>query len=400
MFTDDEVSIVLQHFRPQPEFLSAGKKRQRGFTSVVYKDRALKLCYLYNGILPLRFQVSCNEPYQVCCELCVVKSLQNQLQDICTLLNQDVTSLFSVVSRLLLSLHKLSRDVTNLSPMHTSKSVYNLDLFVFLMRCAAASRNNSTTLCTPIPHFDDCIVHDPKSVILAMTNQLDSFKKPTTQQPCSNQEQMLLAFLSALPWANNGKLASTTKGDDKTTKILVSLNLQVGDETPYFISERNERGVIRAFHGTQVENVWSILNHGLLYNKTIQKNGSILGEGVYLTTSFNVAYFFATSNAKPLHPQVWQHSSFWKLTNNMMRNPNDNYRVSCYAVVEANILLPPKSPRKDCTRRDGTYYVVPNPQDISMTKIHLTIEVSKQWSISPFLWVTFAILTMVYLSLK
>ena len=271
------------------------------------------------------------------------------------------------------------------------------------MRCAAASRTHSATLCTPIPHFDDgrMVPHDPGSVVLAMTNSL-----MTMQPPCSHSGTLWLAFLSALPWANHAKLTSirnTTKGN-KTTKIHMTLNVAVDDETPYFVSQQEERGVIRAFHGTQVEHVWSILNHGLLHNPKFQTNGNMMGTGVYLTSSYNVAYFFATSHAKPLHRQVWQHASFWKVIHWIMpRNSknNDNYRVSCYAVVEANILLPPESPKKgdDCTRRDGTYYVVPNPRDIFMTKIHLTIEVSKQRSMSSFLFVAFAIL-MIYSLLK
>jgi hypothetical protein len=403
MPVDDEVSIVLQNFRPQPEFLSSSKKRQRGFSFVLYKDHALKLCYLYNGIIPLHFQVSCNEPFTVCCELdSLSRTLQNTLQDICTILNQDArSSLFSVVSRLLLSLNKLSTDI-GVSPMYTFECIKNLDLLLFLMRCAAASRNQSATLCTPIPHYD-CIVHDPGGIVLTVTNRLDSFKIQRNLQPCSHQEQLLLAFLSALPWASESTstTVSTIKGD-KATKINVCINVDVGDETPYFTRQRKERGVIRAFHGTHFEAVWSILNHGLLYNKSLKKHGSMMGEGVYLSTSYNVAYFFATSNSKPLNPKVWQHSCFWKLTN-MTRKPNDdnNYRVSCYAVVEANILLPPDSPKGDSTRRDGKYYVVPNQRDIHMTKIHLTLEIEKQWSISStFLFVALAILMAVYLSLE
>lgn len=134
MPVDDEVSIVLQNFRPQPEFLSSGKKRQRGFSSVMYKDHALKLCYLYNGMVPLHFQVSCNEPFEVCCEVdSLSRTLQNTLQDICTILNQDAkNSLFSVVSRLLLSLNKLSTD-KGVSPMYTFECIKNLDLLLFLM---------------------------------------------------------------------------------------------------------------------------------------------------------------------------------------------------------------------------------------------------------------------------
>lgn len=58
--------------------------------------------------------------------------------------------------------------------------------------------------------------------------------------------------------------------------------------------------VVRAYHGTRLENVFSILNCGLLAH--MNKVG-IFGSGTYLTTDLNVAVHFTNRIA------VWQHCS-------------------------------------------------------------------------------------------
>jgi hypothetical protein len=120
----------------------------------------------------------------------------------------------------------------------------------------------------------------------------------------------------------------------------------------------------------------------------------MMGQGVYLTTSYDVAYFFATKDTKPLPRHIWWQPSFWNVIGMTAPVADDleNWIVTCYAVVESTIILPPRQQEGNkanednhCTRRAGKYYVVPNPQDMRMNKVHLTVELSNRQGV-PFLF--------------
>lgn len=61
-----------------------------------------------------------------------------------------------------------------------------------------------------------------------------------------------------------------------------------------FEASKSQFGSIFAFHGTSAENLHSILRCGLLIlsNSSLQRNGAIFGEGIYLSTDLAVALGF------------------------------------------------------------------------------------------------------------
>ncbi len=143
----------------------------------------------------------------------------------------------------------------------------------------------------------------------------------------------------------------------------------------------------------------------------------MLGSGVYLTTSQKVATHFATSDSPTRAVKsALKHDALTSLLcmatgeNNLLEMQNekeksrrnqrtllldDLHGVSCFAVFEARIILPPEI-NKDSpvtsssnqnldtenvnrnTRRDGKYYVVPDGRDIRITKLHLTFELTRK----------------------
>jgi hypothetical protein len=403
---NDEVSIVLQHFQPKPEYLLiqkvAKKKIIGSFTSVIYKnDNTLKLVYLYqDGIITLDIRISTVQPY-------ALSYINNEIQrdkerslvdSLCSKISAESrnagSSLFSVVSRLLLSLNKLDLPVGEevqcaALQSHVSRLASNRrlswDLPLVLMRCAATSRKSSK-LCIPLPAD---FSHEPGAIVKIRDNLIS----PSHQ--ADRREQSMLAFLASRHWTEVAKLSTKavlTEANRKNIKVTIDLT-NVSDATPRFSKLVKERGSITAFHGTTVDRVWSILNFGLLSHTSLQENGAMMGEGVYLTTSYDVAYFFATKDTKRLARQVWWQPSFWNVIG--MVAPVDeleNWIVTCYAVVESTIILPPrqqgnKVEEGNCTRRAGKYYVVPNPQDMRINKVHLTVELSKRQRL-PFLFLT------------
>ena len=166
-----------------------------------------------------------------------------------------------------------------------------------------------------------------------------------------------------------------------------------------------------AYHGTDMENVWSILHNGFFNaseigrggNKFV-KNGAIMGSGVYLSTSKKVANYFATMKVtSPTIRNALKHDSLNSLlskapTNEMLFHKKDTgstpsiddlYDVSCFPVFEARIIRPPVKESKDAkvknncsdssdTRHEGKYYVVPDGRDVRITKLHLTFELTRR----------------------
>lgn len=421
---NDEVSVVLHHFQPKPQFLAQKKTKKFGqFTSTIYKhdSNTLRLVFLHHdGILQIGFAVSTVRPYGASylndggSISTIGGKQQNSLESICCELAAEVgpsgCSLFSVVSRLLLSLNKQTfhseDDRSALLQSYISRLTSNRrlswDLPLVLMRCAATSRH-SARVCIPLPA--DC-TYETGDFAKIHDSLISPFRGK--RGPLHRREQTMIAFLASLRWTelsnlSTKKIPTDSPANQKKVKVTIDLT-NVSDVTPRISKLAAERGSVTAFHGTTVDRVWSILNFGLLTHGSLQKNGAMMGEGIYLTTSYDVAYFFATKDTKPLPRQVWWQPSFWKVIG--MRAPEnlEDWLVTCYAVVESTIILPPEDEpldAKNCTRRAGKYYVVPDPQDIHMNKVHITVELSKrQKAPSMFLILSILVAMAVLLSFR
>jgi hypothetical protein len=243
-----------------------------------------------------------------------------------------------------------------------------------------------------------------------------------------------------LPWTQQGKITTnpttikttTTYPMKGGTKIEVCFDIldAIGDDSPRFAKLAKSRGVTTAYHGTKVDAIWSILNYGLLNlsDTRLCKNGSMLGNGIYVSPSLQVAEFFAQGTT--LHPSVFWHwyqkhlmpqkakaGACIPWLDSLPSNALDKYTVSCRAVVQARIILPPAPSAKidqtstdsvrgtemngnkynnSCTRRDGKYFVVPSNQDIRVTALHLTFDFQPKTSF-PVLMLAMLVIISVFL---
>ena len=254
--------------------------------------------------------------------------------------------------------------------------------------------------------------------VFLATNQLYSganFRKQGNQlnRTDSDVDQhgwTLLTFLLSLPWTKGGRLTpdNSTNKEAKSAKIILDISSALGDETPEFVRYAKEFGTVQAFHGTKIENAWSILNHGLRnlsYDNALSENGAMMGAGVYLSTAFEVADMFAqtaTRNTRSLN-YAMQHESLLRLLH--LANfdvtglgPLDEYDISCLPVFEASIIAPPPAQYEDTadvtkscildakkfTRQEGKYFVADSDL-IRLTKLHLRFDLTKRSSMWPWL---------------
>eukprot|EP00566_Odontella_aurita_P022506 CAMPEP_0113527768 /NCGR_PEP_ID=MMETSP0015_2-20120614/1475_1 /TAXON_ID=2838 /ORGANISM="Odontella" /LENGTH=141 /DNA_ID=CAMNT_0000426231 /DNA_START=581 /DNA_END=1003 /DNA_ORIENTATION=- /assembly_acc=CAM_ASM_000160 len=133
-----------------------------------------------------------------------------------------------------------------------------------------------------------------------------------------------------------------TCDDTKRNELAFNLGLDMGYPSPHFVQRAKQHGTLTVYHGTNPENLWSILTYGLqsLSNTRLSKNGAIMGHGVYLTTSKKVALFFANSDSCT-KSVWWNHASFLRLIPNSYYSGSlEHCTVSCAAVLEATIVAP------------------------------------------------------------
>eukprot|EP00980_Cylindrotheca_fusiformis_P004708 scaffold993_cov110-Cylindrotheca_fusiformis.AAC.18 len=382
--------------------------------------------------------------YQIVKDLCATVSLYSEAK-------KDEISLFSVVSNLLVALNgkviseklnSLRKEISSQQQMivlpfqkRDDQLCDALELQVFLLRCAATSRFGKTTFVTPVPPSDlwDGGKNDglTASRILAATNEslhmqrhlfLPRQANPTFsnhQQRQLNRGQLeLLAFLSASPWTHGGKVSTVANMKNMATarafrgakriEICFDIGDAIGDDSPRFAQLAETRGVTTAYHGTKVEAIWSILNCGLLNlsGTRLCKNGAMLGNGIYVSPSLKVADFFAQSTTLP--PSVfWQwyqqqllsqkkrYGSCISWLDNLPLDALDKYTISCRAVVQARLILPPSHGGffADSTSNGSPYFVVPNNQDIRVTALYLTFEFQRQRS---FLLIVLAMIVVLW----
>jgi len=397
--------------------------------------------------------VDCNAPTKSMSE-----SIQLQLNKLCNELSttKDTTtnsnpSLFLVASQLLQLLndnfptppfdHNIDDKTfeTLVSRVDNRSNVINLntcdmiDVQTLLMRCAAAGRNRSK-VCTPVPvEFntsssgnDDALSHR----IFRASNQLylNGFRGQQQQMQQQNDKsedaKTLLTFLLSLPCTGGSRLVNSsisstaaattaTSSKSKVAKLTININTALGSPSPSFTAHANKYGTITAYHGTKIESTWSIINHGLInlsYHGSLSANGAMLGEGVYLSSSKQVAEYFAQSAAQgpvPALASAFQHECILHLlclgnVDISDLEPLNSYDITCLPVFEATIIKPSISSSgddekiessttnnkasKNPTIQDGKYYVCKDSEYIRLTKLHLTIELRKKTSI--WTWIT------------
>ncbi|CAB9525614.1 expressed unknown protein [Seminavis robusta] len=427
---DRQVSLVLDHFQAQPAFLrsesptarrlnkspSAAKKRNKqtngNFSSIHYQDKALSLVYQHYCGYRLEFGIPVNitSPYKIHFvpdkyykEKC--EWMDHEMIELCQRVNaEECASLFSTVSKLLLELGKLTVPPPPQQPFlpnndrkHEIRRLWAhkrtaWDLPLFLMRCAATSQKSSR-LCTPFP-----LGYERHPAFVLHHNNIRDTALQQPQRTCD--EASLVSFLSSRQWTEKVKLAVDDNVSTKTNTKAIQVTLDLRhDPTPHFQQLVHQRGSVKAFHGTSIENAWSILNFGLCTHPAIQKNGALMGPAVYLSDKYDVAYFFATQNgsAKYLPRAIWRAApSFWNLLSSLspslvqyLQDPHAAVDLTCYAVVECTIVQPPKKhdddPHFNGTKRRDHYFAVPNPQDIHMEQMHLILEFTKRPTLSPWM---------------
>ena len=483
------------------------------------------------------------------------KILRGRLGSICDALNGNhreektkssspSSSLFAVLSKLLMSLNQLETEVldhqsdsnasssllrpmtdreksshlrgilvpNSLSPSSSAAAAGGVDLAILLLRCAAVGKHREV-FSHPFPRASICSSSSSSIAerIWKATESHQRFQRrrrtrnrgdpeneksnsnldsPTRHQSSNNdsmaqtqensssnqdvisKSQMLFhrselelhGFLCSLPWMKRGRITVTknkqglSEKDSTQTcrdgrRILVEICLHLdgntsggGDEyesdashSPRFARSCQNLGGLTVYHGTHMENAWSILHNGFFNASEVGrggfvKNGAMLGSGIYLTTSQKVATFFATSNAPTKtirtalkHDSIrnliamagggWEQDPDSKsgVTNGGIAMYNhdgatasavsfdDMYEVSCFPVFEARIVRPPQNEGdpsvvptgrqqqnnnsnnrngsdigSTMTKRDGKYYVVPDGRDVRITKLHLTLELTRK----------------------
>ena len=384
--------------------------------------------------------------------------LKAYLQSICGKLNADYSesaksssSLFAVLSKLLSSLNLLQTKVFDAKKDTKSKESNLLlpltvieksnclklflqkdspflscsggvDLAILLLRCAAVGKH-AEEFAHPFPSNGESIA---KSIWNATENyqQFQRRRKANAKTAFHPKEHELLGFLCSLSWMKRGRITVTenSKSDDTRAdeRIIFEVCLDLDDNhvasdasySPKFARSCQRRGSMIAYHGTDMENVWSILHNGFFNaseigrggNKFV-KNGAIMGSGVYLSTSKKVANYFATMKVtSPTIRNALRHDSLNSLlskapTNEILFHKKDTGRstpsiddlcdVSCFPVFEARIIRPPIKESKDAkvknncsdssdTRHEGKYYVVPDGRDVRIIKLHLTFELTRR----------------------
>ena len=335
---------------------------------------------------------------------------------------------------------------TNKLKSKSTNAMYNmLDVQTLLLRCAAAGKNRSK-VCAPVPvEFTSSVASGGSSDgdalshrVFAASNQLymHGFRAGLPQQQPMQQNEndtsdagILLSFLLSLPWTGGSRLiqnvssssvnvanATTDKeqvngnnnskaksSKSKVGRICIDIGTALGNPTPSFTEHASKYGTVQAFHGTKIESAWSIINHGLVnlsYHGSLTANGAMMGEGVYLSSSRQVAEYFAQSAAQqpgPALASAFQHESILHLL--CVANldisdlePLECYDIICLPVFEATIIQPSSKSKNDTsggvsdngnryTKQEGKYFVCTDSEFIRITKLHLTIELTKKTSI-------------------
>ncbi|MCO5578596.1 hypothetical protein L7F22_032440 [Adiantum nelumboides] len=132
-----------------------------------------------------------------------------------------------------------------------------------------------------------------------------------------------------------------------------------------FEQQRSRFGSVFAFHGTSAENLHSILRCGLLIlsNSSLQRNGAIFGEGIYLSLDPAVAFGFSKAGIG------WECSHFGQRA---------RYLLLCEVALGEQVLSS-KSSQVFSSKSDGNlgaYIIVKNCDLVKLRFIFLYVEPS------------------------
>lgn len=280
----------------------------------------------------------------------------------------------------------------------------------------SSSSSLGAATATAIAAVNHEMIESNKKVIRVKDKNMDnSGRNRIVIEVCLDLENNITTTTAAIDNANKHQQNNKNEDDYETRNDSYY--------SPRFARLCKLYGVVTVYHGTHIDHVWSILNNGfwsMSDNPLFCKNGAIMGSGVYLSTSKKVAQFFATNNSSKNANKIrtaFKHDSLRNillLVENNLCFDNDGdcdgddekrkkdldeyYDISCYSVFEARIIRPPNDDNnnnqndnkngderaaaesKSPTRRDGKYYVVPNGQDIRITRLHLTFELTRKRS--------------------
>jgi hypothetical protein len=444
---DEEISSILRFFCPRPRFATSGigstenerplQKRQplcRGYSRVKFDAPGNRIVLTYLHMLPpfstevssfplavyLSFEVSLATKSVKCIQCSattssIAKSINERIDVMCLNRLSSEVSLFSFISRLLQLLNsdipKIEHGVAKAETFHGLIQRANIaqqvqmqliDLQVLLLRCASAGRTRAHTL-SPVPiEFTlrangdgDALAH----LIFNASNELYfcGFRGSNTQLPGGKQTLEaweLLSFILSLPISDSQLLKDESCDNTPSRNIVGNLTIEMnaGDPPPSFTRHAIKYGTIQTFHGTKIESAWSILNHGLQnlsYNKALSQNGAMLGEGVYLSSSRQVAEGFAimaTERPSRVLSYAFEHESLLHLlaytnVNVSKLDPLDTYDIKCLPVFEATIIKPPEDDTdfdKRISRQEGKYFVCEDSEFVQVSKLHLKFELTKK----------------------
>jgi len=243
------------------------------------------------------------------------------------------------------------------------------------------------------------------------------------------------ALFHSLSWITHGRVSfqRISEGNNnsqiKTGRLVYRVTLDLGHRTVGYDTPRFSRIATaqdqsqpkrlrqKMYHGTQIQHVWSILHHGLQpvrcdSTKLTQSNGAVYGEGVYVTPVWKLACAYAQKTpadyylyAKTLQMALHHQSLLTVLGLDTITTTTDddddddstaqiwlkNYSIKCLPVFEATVILPPgmdsfidaettpvtKTKAAAASLSDKqNYVVIPNPHDVRLEKLHLTIELT------------------------
>jgi len=320
-----------------------------------------------------------------------------------------------------------------------------VDLAIILLRCAALGKHRDI-FCHPFPRTREGSLADRvwnatesyqrfQRRRIARQQRLEGGSNNTkdgalskVSMPLHSSEHELLGFLCSLPWMNRGWITVTRpqgpSGNEEYVqecqglRFKVCLHLDGNDDgsnsdishCPRFVRSCHDQGELIVYHGTHMENVWSILNNGLFNPSGIGKggtefvkNGAVLGSGIYLSTKISVANRFAWLNAKTqkirtalMHDCTKSLLSMAPGSSELGINPGirelgkdnvdskrvsfeERYDISCFPVFEARIPHPPEEGKHSSDDRlEGAVCVVRDERDVRITKLHVTFELKRK----------------------
>jgi hypothetical protein len=129
---------------------------------------------------------------------------------------------------------------------------------------------------------------------------------------------------------------------------------------PTFANGVSKYGSFTAFHGTRIDNVFSILQNGLqnLSGTKHMKQGNIFGDGIYLAQDLSVAFSFASSNVR----SIWPQSAFVS---------PQSHRIHVSAVLQCEVVNKEEYILSDPKKANAAYIVVTNELHVRVRKILL-----------------------------